>query len=245
MQSTNPVFSETIFSDWAREESRSNAMTVQGAASKTFLLLAILTAAAAWVWGMADNDSQVVPWMFGGLIVGFVLALVTCFKPAWAPITSPFYAAAEGLALGGISFYFNEQFPGIAFNAMVLTLGTLLMMLAIYTSRIIPVTDKLRTGIVAATGAIFLAYIVTWILGMFGVPGVYAIHQGGTIGIIFSAVVVGVAAFNLLLDFDFIERGARAGAPKTMEWYGAFGLLVTLVWLYISILRLLSMLQRE
>ncbi len=134
------------------------------------------------------------------------------------------------------------MYPGIAFNAMALTLAVLLVMLSLYTSRIIPVTNKLRMGIVAATGAIFLTYLVSWVLMMFGVS-IPLIHGSGTIGIIFSLVVVGVAAFNLLLDFDFIERGAQSGAPKSMEWYGAFGLLVTLVWLYISLLRLLAKLQ--
>ncbi|RUL85833.1 Bax inhibitor-1/YccA family protein [Tautonia sociabilis] len=244
METTNPVFSDTIFGDWAREQSRANAMTVQGTASKCFLLLAILTGVAAYVWGLGQSGANVTPWIIGGAIGGLVLALITCFAMKWAAVTAPFYAAAEGAFLGGISWYFNEMYPGIAFNAMALTLTVLLVMLSLYSSRIIPVTDKLRTGIVAATGAIFLTYLISWLVSFFGVS-VPMIHGSGTIGIVFSLVVVGVAAFNLMLDFDFIERGAQAGAPKAMEWYGAFGLLVTLVWLYISILRLLSKLQRE
>ncbi len=244
MQTSNPVFSQTIFSDWAREETRSQVMTVQGTTSKTLLLMVALTATAGLTWYSAANGAAVMPFVFGGLIVGLIAAIATCFKPLWAVYLAPIYAAAEGVALGGISYYVETQFQnGIAFNAMVLTLGVLLVMLSLYTSRIIPVTDKLRTGIVAATVAVCLAYLVTWLLSMFGVPGVTAIHGTGTIGIAFSGIVVAIAAFNLLLDFDFIEQGARSGAPKTLEWYGAFGLLVTLVWLYISILRLLMKLQ--
>jgi uncharacterized YccA/Bax inhibitor family protein len=242
VETSNPVFSETVFGDWAREETRVNAMTVQGTASKCFLLLAILTAVAAYVWGLGQSGTDVTPWMFGGMIAGLVLALVTVFAMKWAAYTAPLYAAAQGAFLGGVSWWFNSMYPGIAFNAMALTLAVLLVMLSLYTSRIIPVTDKLRMGIVAATGAIFLVYMVSFVLSFFGVA-VPMIHGSGPIGIGFSLVVVGVAAFNLLLDFDFIERGARSGAPKTMEWYGAFGLLVTLIWLYISLLRLLAQLQ--
>ena len=244
MQTSNPVFSETVFGDWAQADSRANTMTVRGTASKCLLLLAILTACAAYVWGLGQSHQNIMPWTIGGAIGGLVLALATCFVQKWAPVTSPLYAAAEGCFLGGISWIMNEQFPGIAFNAMVLTLAVTLVMLSIYTSRIIPVTNKLRTGIVAATGAIFLAYMASWILSMFGVSMPF-LHDNTPLGIGISGVIVVVAALNLLLDFDFIERGSQAGMAKSYEWLGAFGLLVTLVWLYVSLLRLLSKLQRD
>ncbi|QDV32670.1 Bax inhibitor-1/YccA family protein [Tautonia plasticadhaerens] len=244
METSNPVFSDTIFNDWAREATRTNTMTVRGTASKCFLALAILTAAAAWVWGLGEKGGlqAVQMWTIGGAIVGLVLALLTAFVTKLAPYTTPVYAAAEGAFLGGISFWFNTMYPGIAFNAMALTFAVLFVMLALYTSRIIPVTEKLRMGIVAATGAVFLVYMLSFVLSFFGIS-MPLVHDASPWGIGFSVVVVGIAAFNLLLDFDFIERGSQAGAPKAMEWYGAFGLLVTLVWLYISILRLLAQLQ--
>jgi uncharacterized YccA/Bax inhibitor family protein len=245
VETSNPVFSETVFGDWAREETRTNTMTVRGTASKCFLLLAILTAVAAYVWGVGEKGGlqAIQYWTIGGAIAGLVLALLTVFVSRLAPYTAPLYAAAEGAFLGGISWWFGSMYgQAIAFNAMALTFAVLFVMLSLYTSRIIPVTDKLRMGIVAATGAVFLVYLVNFVMSFFG-AGVPMVHGSSVWGIGFSVVVVGIAAFNLLLDFDFIERGSQAGAPKAMEWYGAFGLLVTLVWLYISILRLLAKLQ--
>jgi uncharacterized YccA/Bax inhibitor family protein len=168
--------------------------------------------------------------------------MVTIFKKEWAGVTAPIYALLEGLALGGISAMFELRFPGIAIEAVGLTFGTLFVMLLLYRTRIIQVTQKFRLGVVAATGGIFFFYLLEMILGFFGVRFT-SINGSGVIGIGFSLIIVGVAALNLVLDFDFIERGVQAGAPKYMEWYGAFGIMVTLVWLYLEMLRLLSKLN--
>jgi uncharacterized YccA/Bax inhibitor family protein len=262
---SNPVFRETIF-DRAHQDAPASTMTVQGTAIKTMILLAILLATAAFTWSqtlapasLADETSNVIPhfqvvgnpiiYVILGLVGGLIFALITTFVPRISPWTAPCYAACEGLALGGISAFFESVYPGIVLDAVALTLGTLATMLAVYAFRIITVTDKFRMMVVAATGAIAIVYFATWILNMFGVPMPY-LHasglsggRGGLISIGFSVVVVVVATLNLLLDFDFIERCARQGAPRYMEWYSGFGLLVTLVWLYLEILRLLSKLR--
>jgi uncharacterized YccA/Bax inhibitor family protein len=180
--------------------------------------------------------------MLTGLIGGLIVALVTVFKKEWAPVTTPLYAAFEGVLLGAISLVFNQRYPGIVFNAVALTFGVLAALLLAYRSGVVRPTENMKLGIAAATGGIALVYLVSMGLGFFGKTMPY-IHDSGPIGIGFSVVVVGIAALNLVLDFDFIERGAEVGAPKYMEWYGAFGLLVTLVWLYLEILRLLAKLQ--
>jgi uncharacterized YccA/Bax inhibitor family protein len=171
-----------------------------------------------------------------------VIGLVTVFKKEWAPATTPVYAAAEGVLLGVISLVFDRRYPGIAFNAAALTLGTLAVMLVAYRAGVVRATNNFTRGVVAATGAIALVYLVSIVVSIFG-GRVPMIHDSGPIGIGFSLVVVAVAALNLVLDFDLIEQGARSGAPKYMEWYGAFALLVTLVWLYLELLRLLAKLQ--
>jgi uncharacterized YccA/Bax inhibitor family protein len=177
-----------------------------------------------------------------GILGGFVLALVTAFKPVWAPISTPLYALAEGLALGGISVVFESAYSGIVAQAVFLTFGTLAALLIAYRSGVIRATDNFRRGVFAATGGIALLYLASFILGFFGIA-IPLIHSNGLVGILFSLFVVVIAALNLVLDFDLIERGAAQGAPAYMEWYGAFALLVTLVWLYLEILRLLSKLQ--
>jgi uncharacterized YccA/Bax inhibitor family protein len=174
-----------------------------------------------------------------GAIGGFIVAMVTIFKKEWSPITAPIYALLEGLVLGGVSAMLEMRFKGIAIQAVALTFGTLIAMLLAYRSGFIKVTDKLRMGIVAATGGIAVFYLLQFVLGFFGVH-FNAINGSGMIGIGFSFIVVIVAALNLVLDFDLIENGARYGAPKYMEWYGAFALMITLIWLYFEILRLLS-----
>jgi uncharacterized YccA/Bax inhibitor family protein len=184
----------------------------------------------------------VLPLVAIGGIGGFIAALVTIFKKEWSPITAPIYALLEGLALGGISAVFELRYPGIAMQAVGLTFGTLFVLLLAYHSGLIPVTEKFKLGVVAATGGIAVFYLVEFVLGFFGVHFA-AINGSGLLGIGFSVVVVIVAALNLVLDFDFIESGVNAGAPKYMEWYGAFGLIVTLVWLYLEILRLLAKLN--
>ena len=181
-------------------------------------------------------------YMWIGAIGGFIIALVTIFKPSWSPFSAPVYAVLEGLFLGGISAFLNAQpqFHNIVINAVTLTFGTLFALLFVYRTGLIKVTNKFRLGVMAATGGIFVAYFLDFILGFFGIDIGFLSFGGGTFGIIISLVVIVVAALNLILDFDFIERASEAGAPKYMEWYGAFGLIVTLVWLYIEFLRLLA-----
>lgn len=228
------------------------AMTLQGAVNKTALSLLLLFLTAGWTWNLGATDSltgegnlgAVAPWTMVGFVGGFIVAMVTVFKKEWAPVTAPAYALLEGLALGGISVVFEARYPGIVSQAVFLTFGTLGALLLAYRSGFIRVTDNLRLGIVAATGGIALVYLIGFVMSFFG-SGIPMIHGSGTIGIAFSVIVVGVAAFNLVLDFDFIEQGAANGAPKYMEWYAAFGLMVTLVWLYMEILRLLSKLQER
>ncbi len=225
-------------------------MTIQGAANKTFLLLLLVLAPAAYVWnyvyqGLNDGaDMTLVPYfMYGGIGGGLLFAIITIFKKKWAPITAPLYAIAEGFFLGGISAFMKQKFPGIVPQAVGLTFGTLFALLAAYKSGLIKATENFKLGVTAATGGIFLIYLVSFILGFFGIR-VSFIHESGLIGIGFSAFVVIIAALNLVLDFDFIEEGAERGAPKYMEWYAAFGLMVTLIWLYIEILRLLAKMRK-
>jgi uncharacterized YccA/Bax inhibitor family protein len=241
MRTANPTLGDSTFDGFTA--SPAEAMTVQGTADKTSILLLILTAAAAFTWNRFTAAPELaMPWLMGGAIGGFIVALVTCFKKEWSPATAPLYAALEGLVLGAVSAFYNARFPGIAFQAVLLTLGTLGGLLLAYRSGLVRATEKFKLGVVAATGGICLLYLVGFVLSFFG-KGIPYIHGSGAIGIGFSVVVVVVAALNLVLDFDFIERGAEQGAPKYMEWYGAFGLLVTLVWLYLEILRLLSKLN--
>ena len=246
MRTANPALNTKILVNAGRAAAADTQMTIQGAVNKTGVLLLLLLAGASLIWHQfhTTGPESIMMWMFVGLIGGLILALATMFKPTWAPVTAPLYALFEGAALGGLSAMLEMQFPGIAMQAMGMTFGTLLCLLVAYKLRIIRVTDKFRAGVVAATGGIFVIYLATWILGFFGV-GVPFIHESGLVGIGFSVFVVIVAALNLVLDFDFIERGAQAGAPKYMEWYAAFGLMVTLVWLYMEILRLLSKLRRR
>ena len=176
------------------------------------------------------------------MLGGFILALVTIFKHQWAKFTVPAYALMQGLALGGISKYFESMYPGIVNQAVMLTFGTLGALLLAYRSGLIKATENFKLGIVAATGGIAFVYMISWILSWFSIS-VPVIHSNSNMGILFSIGVVIIAALNLVLDFDFIEEGSEKGAPKYMEWYGAFGLLVTLIWLYLEILRLLAKLS--
>ncbi len=219
-------------------------MTITGTVNKTAMSLAVLMVAAMYVWGKGAQGQLPMFWVWGGVIGGFVMALATAFKPVWAPYTTPLYAALEGLALGGISYVFEQTYPGIVAQAVFLTFGTLGALLFAYRSGLIRATENFKLGVFAATGGIGLVYLLSFVLGFFGIS-VPLIHSSGTFGILFSMFVVVIAALNLVLDFDFIEQGAERGAPKYMEWYGAFGLLVTLVWLYLEILRLLTKLQRR
>lgn len=217
-------------------------MTLQGTVNKTAITLLITMSAALFTWGRFFAGQSVAPFMLLGVLGGLVVGLVTVFKKTAAPVTAPLYGALEGLLLGGLSATYEARFPGIVMNAVGLTFGTLFALLLAYKSGLIRPTQNFRLGLVAATGGIFLLYLVNMILSLFG-RSIPFIHQSGPLGIAFSAFVVAIAALNLVLDFDFIERGAESNAPKYMEWYGAFGLVVTLIWLYIEILHLLSKLQ--
>lgn len=219
-------------------------MSVAGTANKTAILLAVVMVAALWPWKLMQTDpAAALSWLWIGLIGGTVTALIIIFKKEWAGPLAPVYAACEGLALGALSAVFERRYPGIAFQSVGLTMGVLATMLIIYRTGAIKATDRFKRGVIAATGAIALVYLITMVMRMFGMP-VSFMHSSGPLGIGISLVVVFVAALNLVLDFDFIEKGAANGAPKRMEWYGAFGLLVTLVWLYLEILRLLARTQR-
>ena len=253
MRSGNPVLKDSTFLDLSSGSvypGSANAMSLNGTVNKTgiLLLLTILTSAFAWSQTMVQTPEglQVAPgamiYMIGGAIGGFVLALITAFKKEWSPITAPLYALVEGFFLGSISAIYNAQFEGIVLQAVMLTFGTLFALLFAYRSGLIKATENFKLGVAAATGGIALIYLATIVLGLFGIKIPY-IHESGLIGIGFSLFVIVVAALNLVLDFDFIESGVEAGAPKYMEWYGAFGLMVTLVWLYIEFLRLLAKLQ--
>lgn len=257
MESSNPVLSEDIFRNY-ESYGDSTTMTLHGTATKTVVCIGLAFLTAGFVWfrfqelgGMQNPPNPaafeaIVPFLFGGMIVGLIGSLATVFKPAWAPVTAPVYSLAEGLFLGGVSAFVQSRFPGvpIVFQALGLTFGTAFVMMVLYRTGTIRVTEKLRSGVMIATGAICLLYLVSFVMGMFGRPIAF-IHSAGPIGIAFSVFVVGLAAFNLLLDFDLIDRLSAQRSPKHMEWYGAFALMVTLVWLYIEILRLLSKLNRR
>jgi len=229
----------------------SDTMTIQGTVNKTFILLLIVLVAAYLPWNAffkyAEYDigmaaSKIKPWMIGGAIGGFIAALVTIFKKNIANITAPLYAFFEGIFLGALSAFMESVYPGIVFQAFSLTIMTLMALLFAYKSRLIKATENFKLGVAAATGGIALVYLLTIILGFFGINMPF-IHESGVIGIGFSVFVIVIAALNLVLDFDFIESGAEMGAPKYMEWYAAFGLMVTLIWLYVEFLRLLAKLR--
>ena len=244
MRTSNPALNEKAFKG---QVAIGEAMTLQGTVNKTGALLLCVVATAAWTWGLSHSNrpEAAVPWMIGGVLGGFVVALVTIFKKTWSPFTAPIYALLEGLALGGISAFFETRYPGIAIQAVGLTFGTLFVMLLAYKSGMIRATQGFKIGVIAATGGIAVFYLVEMVLSMFFHINVPAINGSGPWGIAFSLFVVVIAALNLVLDFDMIETAVRGGAPKYMEWYGAFGLMVTLIWLYLEILRLLSKARRR
>jgi uncharacterized YccA/Bax inhibitor family protein len=247
IKTSNPALSENTFRNLAGagyggSAEATGVMTLNGTVNKTGLLLVCVIATAAWTWHLFTQTrdyADVAPLMFVGLIGGFIFAMITIFKKEWSPVTAPIYALLEGLALGGISAALETRYPGIAIQAVGLTFGTLFVLLLAYRSGLIQVTRKFRLGIIAATGGIMVFYLLEMVLGFFGVRFM-AINGSGPIGIAFSLFVVAIAALNLVLNFDFIEQGVKFGAPKYMEWYGAFGIIVTLVWLYLEILILLS-----
>jgi len=241
MRTANPALTADTFIG-VRGMAVGQAMSIQGTVNKTAVLLALLLVSSAWTWGQAVAGAPVQGFIGLGAIAGFVVALVTVFKKAWSPITAPLYAALEGLVLGGVSAMFEASYPGIAIQAVTLTFGVLAALLIAYTSRLIPVTQNFRLGIAAATGGIMLVYLASFVLGFFGIAMPF-LHDSGPLGIGVSLVIVVIAALNLVLDFDFIEQGAQRSLPKYMEWYAAFGLTVTLVWLYLEMIRLLAKLR--
>ena len=245
MRTSNPALKEEYF---ARHPASAagGVMTLNGTTMKSFLLIGLAIFAAAFTWReyMSGNTGILMPAMLVGGLGGLVIAMVTVFKPHLSPITAPLYAVFEGLLLGALSARYEARWQGLPIQAVGLTFMVFLAMLIVYRTGIIKVTDKFRFGVAAATGGIALFYLLSIVLSLFGV-GIPLVHGSGMVGIGFSLVVVGVAALNLVLDFDLIEGGVRAGAPKYMEWYAAFGLLVTLVWLYLEMLRLLSKLNRR
>jgi uncharacterized YccA/Bax inhibitor family protein len=242
LRTSNPALNESIFR--GEGAAYGEGMTISGTVNKTGILAILVIASAAWTWNRAFTNGidSIRPMIAVGAIGGLIFALVTVFKKTWAPVTAPIYALLEGLALGSISAIYELRFAGLPMQAVGLTFGVLVALLLVYRSGLIRVTEKFRMGVVAATGGIFFFYLLTWILSFFNVrfPSIYG---NGLLSIGISVAVVIVASLNLVLDFDFIESGARAGAPKYMEWYAAFGLMVTLIWLYLEILRLLAKLR--
>lgn len=249
MRTSNPALNEDLYEGKSPFPTAGSGkpMTVQGSINKTIAMAVILTvtAAATWYGIIAYQLGQFLyPLIIAGAIAGLITGFVIIFKKEWAPILAPVYSIFEGIFVGSISLYFESMFPGIVLQAVGLTFGVLFMMLGMYKTGMIKVTKRFMMGVAAATGAVFLVYLVSFVLSFFGVM-VPFIHDSGPIGIGFSLVVVAIAAFNLVLDFHFIEKGAEYRAPKYMEWYTAFGLMVTLIWLYLELLRLLAKISRR
>ena len=248
IRSGNPALKDSTFLDLgsgAVVRRGDGVMSLNGTVNKTAFLLVLTLAGALYTWNLfftSNGAANLMPYVLGGAIGGLVVALVTVFKKTWSPVTAPLYAGLEGLFIGAISAMFEQRFPGIVMQAVGLTFGTLAALLIAYRSGLIKVTENFKLGVIAATGGIALLYLANIVMGFFGTSMPF-IHESSWIGIAFSGVVVVIAALNLVLDFDFIENGVEQGAPKYMEWYAAFGLLVTLIWLYLEILRLLSKLQ--
>src|SRR4030095_2891103 len=243
-KSGNPTLSEKVFDKSLSVPSTSTeVMTEKGTLNKFGLMMILVLGAASFTWKAAYEGKDVIPWMFGGAIIGFIVAIVLAFVPRYSNILAPVYAIAEGVFLGAISAYYNaafaEQAPGIVMMAVGLTFGVVIAMFALYRFGIIKATEKFKAVVITARAGVALFYLLAIGLRFFGVQ-MPLIHESTSWGILFSLVVVGIAALNLILDFDMIEKGVAKGAPKFMEWYGAFALMVTIIWLYLEILRLLS-----
>lgn len=248
-RTSNPFFGSNTFGRAASVSYADDQMTVRGAMNKTALILLFVFASAFFTWQQFFNVytpenpieaiSAIKLYLIIGGIGGFITAMIASFSPRKAGFFTPIYAIFEGMFLGGLSAMFEAHFHGLVIRAVALTFAVFLGMLLVYSQRIIKVTDKFRRGMIAAIFGILLVYLVGWISSLFGAPMTF-LSGGGTFGLIFSLIVTGISAFSLLLDFDFIERGAMAGAPKYMEWYSVFGLLVSLVWLYVNLLKLLA-----
>ena len=247
MKSTNPLLGSSALT---RANVHVEPMTIEGTSNRTMLLLLLLLASSVFAWEtvipqLQWSSTPEMPWFFYlGLFGGLAAALATMIKPAWSPITAPAYSILQGLFIGSLSAFFEFRYPGIVFQAVIATFGTGATMLVLYRVGALRATPSFKKGVIAATGGIAIVYLVSMVLGFFGINVPY-VHSAGPIGIAFSAIVVCVAALNLILDFDLIERGAKAHAPKYMEWFCAMGLIVTLVWLYLEILRLLSKMRSK
>ena len=250
---SSPFLSDKAF-DGSRVASYDGEMTVSGTVNKTITLFLMMIIPAAFLWLKFDVqggegqeglsyafNNHLSGYMWGGLIVGFIASLVMMFKKSWAPYLAPVYAAAEGLFLGAISLVFNAMYDGIVMNAVGITLLIFAAMLLAYRSGLLRATPMFTKVIMFATMGVGLFYLITMVMGMFGVESFYYGSSPLSIGI--SALIAGIAAFNFIMDFDFIEKQSAAGAPKYMEWFAGVALLMTLVWLYLEILRLLSKLQ--
>jgi len=259
-RTSNPTLNPATF-EQSRAYTQADAMTIQGTVNKCFFLLLLVILSAVWVWNQALSTGPAIAgyapeisvsqinaaaggYVMFSAIAGFIAALVTIFKRDWSPVTAPIYALLEGMVLGGVSAMYQVMYEGIVGQAVMLTVAVLLIMLVIYKTGIIPINQKFMMGLTMATGAIFLVYLCSWIFSFFG-RSLPFIYSSTPMGIGFSVIVVGIAAFNLLADFYMIEQGSRMGAKKYMEWYGAFGLMVTLIWLYLEILRLLAKMRRR
>ena len=243
MRTSNPALKEnrlTAISVAAGQP----AMTLQGTATRSLLLLLLAVFSASFTWHevATGNTGIVGPALLVGGLGGFIVAMVAIFKPTTSPWSAPLYAVLEGLLLGGISALYDARFQGLPMQAVGLTFGVFLALLVLYRTRVIQATERFRTGVIAATAGIAILYFLSFVLRFFGVTMPF-LHDSSAMSIVISLVIVGVAALNLILDFDLVERGVAARAPKYMEWYAAFGLLVTLVWLYLELLRLLSKIQ--
>ncbi len=248
-KSSNPALSEKKFSSTVLADTLNyeNAMTINGTLQKFGFMFLMVLGTSYYSWKEFAQGGNVQPLILTGAIGGLITAIVIIFKKQWAPFLAPLYALLEGLFLGAISAMYNEAFaksaPNLVINAVGLTFAVAIAMYLLYSFRIIKATEKFKSVIVAATVGIALFYVMVLILRAFGVQEMSFLHEGSLLGIGFSLFVVAIAALNLILDFDMVEKGVEMGAPKYMEWYGAFGLLVTLVWLYLEILRLLSKLS--
>ena len=245
MRSGNPALNKKTFENLTNTSG--GVMTLDGAVNKTIIGLSILILAAYYTYTLPIEKAYSFVWP--GFIGGFIVAIITMFKKEWSPVTVPIYAALEGLALGGISLIYANAFePGIVPKAIFLTLGIMFALLFAYKTKIIKATENFKLGVFAATAGIGVVYLVSFIISFFGSGGGLAVmdpSNSSLMSIGFSLFVVVIASLNLVMDFDFIEEAAENGAPKYMEWYGAFGLLVTLIWLYLEILRLLAKLSRD
>lgn len=244
--SSNPTLKEKTFERSLSAEHTGDTMTLNGTLNKFGILMALLVASTLFAWDQFQKGSNPSTFMMVGVIGGLVMALIMMFKMSWAPVLAPGYAVMEGLFLGSLTALINEVYPGLPTQAVLLTLLVAGLMFLVYRFRIIPVTQRFRQIILVATVALSIFYLVQWIgAQFFGTMIAGGTMDSSAFGIGFSVFVVVLASLNLLLNFDMIEKGAEMQAPKFMEWYSAFGLLVTLIWLYLEILRLLTKLQRR